>query len=325
MTEEPSAWNHIVADWVEAENGIRSEMPILGESTRVRDAIQHCDNAFILVSYDVAVPWPSEEDTPRERRGENNAVICAKRVRTPWMEYDNSRAALQQCTADGEVRVYQHMLGGRLALTGYTTLTVEELAFRAEISGSSDEPISTARVIDGWFITVVSPDERPGCVSWVGDDGVEVVEQLVFVEEPPRISATEGFKRDAGRSHYFSPLDLRAVYPLVRWQRSGRVTAVAVCVEKYDKGGILRIRLDGIMPDDDLFLTWPEVRLDVDGELYPSAVYGEYRNSDTVSMDIGFKPWRDIETSNLTVELSGLRGASGVIEPLKLELALRAQ
>ena len=64
---------------------------------------------------------------------------------------------------------------------------------------------------------------------------------------------------------YFSPLDLRSVISLVQWKRSDDVVVVATCLEQYDEGGMLRLRIDGIRADDDTFVSWPRVMLEIDG------------------------------------------------------------
>ena len=121
---------------------------------------------------------------------------------------------------------------------------------------------------------------------------------------------------------YFSPLDLRSVIPIVQWVRSGEVVAVATCLEQYDEGGMLRLRIDGIRADDDTFVTWPTGTLAIDGEEIGSVVCGEYSLADTISLDIGFRPWLPTSAREMSVRIEGVRGAKGEIEPMTLAIRL---
>ena len=89
--QPPSAWRPLIDEWVRRESQLRPHLPVVGDSVRVRDAVEVGDHAYVLLSYDVDSPWPAEEDDS-SGAGEHTAVIQAERVRQPWHERDSTRA-----------------------------------------------------------------------------------------------------------------------------------------------------------------------------------------------------------------------------------------
>lgn len=314
-TQPPSAWRPLIDEWVRRESQLRPHLPVLGESVRVRDAVEVGDHAFVLLSYDVDSPWPKEEDVETEGHGgDRTAVIQAERVRQPWHERDSTRARTAWQVPDATVIVHEHLLGSRRAFSGQVGTGSEvELAFH------DGEPVR-ATVVDGWFLAVADDERR---VRSIAIDGGEVVDL-----EPAAVSnmlPDPTFARAGSDAMYFSPLDLRTVHSIVQWQRVGEVVVVATCIEQYDEGGMLRLRIDGIRADDDTFVTWPRVSLEADGRELPSAVCGEYSLADTISLDIGFRPWLPADATTLSVRVEGVRGRDGEIAPVELSVDLRAR
>lgn len=311
---QPSAWRPLIDEWVQREGQLRPHLPVVGESVRVRDAVEVGDHAYVLLSYDVDSPWPAEEDVAAlGGSAEHTAVIQAERVRQPWHERDSTRARTAWRTADGTVIVHEHLLGTRRAFSGQVPVG----AGTVTLSFSEGDAVD-ATVVDGWFLAVV-PDARR--VRGIAIDGASAadLEPADFTSLLPDPS----FERQGADAMYFSPLDLRTVHPLVQWQRVGGIVVVATCVEQYDEGGMLRLRIDGIRADDDTFVSWPRVTLSVGGQELPSAVCGEYSLADTISLDIGFRPWLPAGTTHLGISVEGIRGAGGEIGPVELEVALR--
>jgi hypothetical protein len=105
---------------------------------------------------------------------------------------------------------------------------------------------------------------------------------------------------------YFSPLDLRSVRPIQHWERAGDIVVVATSVEQSD---------------DDVLVSWPKVRLSVDGSPVASGICGEYSLADTLSLDIGFRPWIS-DTSTLTITVEGLRGSEGPVPTVEFNVSL---
>lgn len=311
----PSAWRPLVDEWVTREQQMRPHLPVLADHVRVRDAVEVGDQAYVLVSYDVQRPWPAEEDVSAPSGPGGTAVIQAERVRQPWIERDASRARTTWSSVDGAgVHVHEHVLGRRRAYSG----VVEGSADAVELGFDGDWS-TTATVVDGWFLSVVDDDRRIRTCRIGSADPIEL-ERI----DVPSMLAEPSFARAGADPMYFSPLDLRSVRSIVRWARRGDIVAVASSLEQYDEGGMLRVRIDGIRADDDTFVTWPVVVLTVDGEELPSAVCGEYSLADTISLDIGFRPWLPAGADRLDVRVEGIRGADGMIGPLELEVPLGA-
>ena len=306
----PTAWRPLIDEWVEREGQLRPHLPVVGDSVRVRDAVEVGDQAYVLLSYEVRNPWPAEEDTGGS--GEHTAVIQAERVRQPWHERDSTRARTAWRTSDGTVTIHEHLLGPRRAFSGQ----VRSEASTVTLTFDAGDPVD-ATVVDGWFLAVVPEGRRAQRIALDGSDAadLEPAESASMIPDPT-------FARAGADAMYFSPLDLRTVHSLVQWQRVGEVVVVATCIEQYDEGGMLRIRIDGIRADDDTFVTWPRVTLLVDGEELPSAVCGEYSLADTISLDIGFRPWLPAGADRLLVRVDGIRGARGEIEPIELDVSL---
>lgn len=312
-----TAWESVISDWVERERSMYPDAPIMQESVEVRDAIEIDDNAYVLVSYDVDYPWPKEEDAPGEARTLNTAVIKAHRVRQPWIERDASRAMVQSRTEDGVVMISEHPLGDRHAFSGRIEKDVDRVRLEFD-SGESAE----AEIVDGWFL-VVTP-ETSKLTAIVGlSKGEEKYRSERPVRDEPAVMPGPSFVRQAGRAMYFSPRDLRGVIPLAQWERVDGLVIVAVCLEHYDDGGILRLRIDGVRPDDDMLIEWPHVRLEVDGRPLASAVCGEYSLADTISMDIGFRPWLPSDVDTMTITVEGLRGPVSTVARTSLDVSLR--
>lgn len=315
MTSEstpPSAWRPLIDEWVAREGQLRPHLPVLGDSVRVRDAVEVGDQAYVLLSYDVDSPWPKEEDVATPAGAEHTAVIQAERVRQPWHERDSTRARTAWRTSDGTVTVHEHLLGPRRAFSG------QVLADATTVTISFDEGDTVdATVVDGWFLAVVPEGRRAQHVALDGADAtaLERADVASMLPDP-------SFERAGADAMYFSPLDLRTVHSIVQWQRVGDVVIVATCMEQYDEGGMLRLRIDGIRADDDTFVTWPRVSLFVDDQELSSAVCGEYSLADTISLDIGLRPWLPAGASKLRVHVEGIRGAAGEVEPIDLDVKL---
>jgi hypothetical protein len=308
----PTAWRPLIDEWVEREGQLRPHLKVLGDSVRVRDAVEVGDQAYVLLSYDVDSPWPKEEDVVGAGGAEYTAVIQAERVRQPWHERDSTRARTAWRTADGNVTIHEHLLGPRRAFSGQLAGSASSVT----ISFDEGEAID-ATVVDGWFLAVVPEGRRAQRVAVDGSDAAEL--------EPADVASMlpdPSFARAGADAMYFSPLDLRTVHSLVQWQRTSGVVVVATCLEQYDEGGMLRLRIDGIRADDDTFVTWPRVTLSVNGNELPSAVCGEYSLADTISLDIGFRPWLPAGVDRIGVTVNGIRGAAGEIEPVELDVAL---
>ena len=316
MTDHASAWKPLIDDWILRETRMHPDTPIKGESVRVRDTVEIDDQAFVLLSYDIEYPWPSEEDAPGAQRSANTAVLQAMRVRQPWIEKDATKALGQLSTPNGIVRVYEHLLGARRAYSGTVAGSYNNVTLQYD-DGSSSE----ASVVDGWFLAVVPEARRVESVKCVNGKGTAEEADLLRDDVVEMLSDTR-FARTAGRTMYFSPLDLRGVHPLVQWQRAAGVVLVAVCLEQYDEGGVLRLRIDGVRPDDDMFVNWPRVSVTAGGEPLGSAICGEYGLADTITIDVGFRPWLDADVKQLVVRVTGLRGERGPVEPIELELSL---
>lgn len=308
----PTAWRPLIDDWVEREGQLRPHLPVLGDSVRVRDAVEVGDQAFVLLSYDVDSPWPKEEDVANAGGGAYTAVIQAERVRQPWHERDSTRARTAWRTGDGTVTIHEHLLGPRRAFSGQVAGTASTVT----LSFAEGDAID-ATVVDGWFLAVVPEGRRAQRIALDGADAAELEPA-----EMPSMLPDPSFARAGADAMYFSPLDLRTVHSLVQWQRAGEIVVVATCIEQYDEGGMLRLRIDGIRADDDTFVSWPRVSLSVDGQELPSAVCGEYSLADTISLDIGFRPWLPAGADRLGVHVSGIRGARGEVDPIELDLAL---
>ncbi len=315
MTAEstpPSAWRPLIDEWVAREGQLRPHLPVLGDSVRVRDAVEVGDQAYVLLSYDVDSPWPKEEDVATPGGAEHTAVIQAERVRQPWHERDSTRARTAWRTSDGTVSVHEHLLGPRRAFSG------QVLAAASKVTISFDEGDAVdATVVDGWFLAVVPEGRRVQRVAIDDADATELERSDVAALLPD-----PSFARAGADAMYFSPLDLRTVHSLVQWQRRGEIVVVATCMEQYDEGGMLRLRIDGIRADDDTFVMWPRVTLYVDDVELSSAVCGEYSLADTISLDIGLRPWLPAGASRLRVVVEGIRGATGEIEPVELDVKL---
>jgi hypothetical protein len=308
----PSAWRPIIDDWVAREGQLRPHMPVLGDSVRVRDAVEVGDQAYVLLSYDIDSPWPAEEDLAGAGAGEHTAVIQAERVRQPWHERDSTRARTSWCTTDGTVTIHEHLLGSRRAFSGH----VAAAADRVTISFDDGEPVD-ATVVDGWFLAVV-PEARRVAGLAIDDAVATELERAEFGGLLPDPS----FATAGADAMYFSPLDLRTVHSLVQWQRVDGIVVVATCVEQYDDGGMLRLRIDGIRADDDTFVSWPRVTLEIDGIELPSATCGEYSLADTISLDIGFRPWLPAGATQLRVRVAGIRGESGEVPSVEFDVDL---
>jgi len=78
MSEHASAWKTLVDEWVARERELYPDAPVQPATVKVRDSIEIGDQAFVLISYDVDVPWPTEEDTAAEHRGSNTAVLAGE-------------------------------------------------------------------------------------------------------------------------------------------------------------------------------------------------------------------------------------------------------
>lgn len=308
----PTAWRPLIDEWVEREGQLRPHLPVVVESVRVRDAVEVGDQAYVLLSYDVDSPWPKEEDVSGGGSGEHTAVIQAERVRQPWHERDSTRARTVWRTGDGTVTIHEHLLGPRRAFSGQ--VPPESSSVTMIFDGGEDVD---ATVVDGWFLAVVPEGRRAQRVAVDGSEPAELeaAEMASMLPDP-------SFTQAAGDAMYFSPLDLRTVHSLVRWERVGGIVVVATCIEQYDEGGMLRLRIDGIRADDDTFVTWPRVALMVDGRELPCAVCGEYSLADTISLDIGFRPWLPAGADRLGVTVAGIRGAGGEVDPVELEVTL---
>lgn len=312
-----SAWKPLIDAWAARERQLRPHLPVREGSVRVRDSVEIGDQAFVLLSFEVEHPWPNEENVGAGGDAaveQHTAVLQAERVRQPWLERDSTRSASSWRDDEAVVTVHEHLLGRRRAFSG----RVESAAREVTVLFDDADPVE-ATVVDGWFLAI-APDERR--IASVRLDGSEP--RRVERSDVESLLAVSPFSRDAADAMYFSPLDLRSVVPLTQWVRQGDVVAVATCVEQYDEGGILRLRIDGVRVDDDTFVTWPTGTLEVDGEEIASAVCGEYALADTVSLDIGFRPWLPTSAREITVRIDGVRGADGEIEQMVLSAKLPA-
>lgn len=312
---QPSAWKPLIDEWVARERQLRPHLPVLEDSVRVRDAVEVGDQAFVLLSFDVDHPWPNEENVGAggsTTADPHTAVLQAERVRQPWIERDATRSASAWRDAEATVTVHEHLLGTRRAFSGSVPASAGHVQLRFD-----DGDPAEATVVDGWFLAVVPDERRISSVSLDQGDAIDV--QRIDVDA---LLSASPFARDAQDPMYFSPLDLRSVIPIVQWVRSGDVVAVATCLEQYDEGGMLRLRIDGIRADDDTFVTWPTGTLQIDGEEIGSVVCGEYSLADTVSLDIGFRPWLPTSAREIAVRIEGVRGANGEIEPMTLAIRL---
>lgn len=313
MTEHASAWSSLIEEWVARENKLQPHAPIDTSTVRVRDNVEIGDQMFILVSYDVEYPWPDDEDTEADGRHANTAVLQAQRVRTPWIEQDATRSHSVLSSDGGETMVFEHVLGRKRAFSGHAATEISSVTLH--FADGSDESVS---VVGGWFLAVVAEDKHLKRVS--GGAGAEAFDHALEAGEPDWMVAS-GFGRAADRTMYFSPLDLRSVRPIQHWERAGDIVVVATSVEQYDEGGLLRLRIDGIRSDDDVLVSWPKVRLSVDGSPVASGVCGEYSLGDTLSLDIGFRPWIS-DTSTLSISVEGLRGADGPVGTISFDVSL---
>lgn len=310
--EQPTAWRPLIDEWVDREGQLRPHLPVVGDSVRVRDAVEVGDQAYVLLSYEVRSPWPEEENVTGSGSSEYTAVIQAERVRQPWHERDSTRARTAWRTSDGTVTIHEHLLGPRRAFSGQVPAGAATVTL-----GFDDGHEVDATVVDGWFLAVVPEGRRAQRIALDGADAAEL-EQA----DMPSMLPDPSFARAGADAMYFSPLDLRTVHSLVQWQRVGDIVVVATCIEQYDEGGMLRLRLDGIRADDDTFVTWPRVTLTTAGGELPSAVCGEYSLADTISLDIGFRPWLPAGTDRMGVRVDGIRGATGEIDPVELSVSL---
>jgi len=312
--QHPSAWRPLIDDWIEREGHLRPHLPVRGESVRVRDAVEVGDNAYVLLSFDVDSPWPAEENlSGGAETNAHTAVIQAERVRQPWHERDSTRSRTAWRTSDGTITIHEHLLGPTRAFSGQAPSGASKVTLSFDEGDAID-----ATVVEGWFLAVVPEGRRAKGVAVDGNDTTEL--------EPAEIVGNTfsdlSFATETADAMYFSPLDLRSVVSLVQWHRSGDIVAVATCVEQYDDGGMLRLRIDGIRADDDTFVTWPRILLHVDGEELPSAVCGEYSLADTISLDIGFRPWLPAGARELVARIEGARGAEGDVAPIVLTIQL---
>lgn len=314
-TQPPSAWRPLIDEWVHREGQLRPHLPVLSDTVRVRDAVEVGDHAFVLLSYDVDSPWPAEENVTEGTGAiEYTAVIQAERVRQPWHERDSTRARTAWRTSDDVVTIHEHLLGTQRAFSGQVTTTAGD---SVTLTFDEGDPV-VATIVDGWFLAVVADERRVMGVSI--DGGATVDLQAADVSS---MLPDPSFARTGADAMYFSPLDLRVVHPVVQWQRQSDIVVVATCIEQYDEGGMLRIRIDGIRADDDTFVSWPQVLLTVGGNELPSAVCGEYSLADTISLDIGFRPWLPAGTTSIGLRVEGIRGPAGEIEPVDLDIDLR--
>jgi hypothetical protein len=318
VTDEPTAWKPLIDEWVRRESRLHPDSPIKDGSVRVRDAVEVEDQAFVLVSFDVDHPWPDEEDAPGGR-SENTAVLQAARVRQPWIERDAVRSLSRWVSADGEAAVFEHPLGRRRAFSGAVPADWTEV--RVQFAG--DDPEHSATVVDGWFLAIVPDDRRLESITGVAPGG-ETVIRLERDDMAELLTGGIGAAARSTRSMYFSPLDLRTVHAVLQWERvEGGVVVVATSLEQYDDGGVLRLRVDGVRVDDDTFVTWPTITVERGNQVLSSAVCGEYGQADTLSIDLGIRPWVG-DDGPITVTVRGLRGASGPVEPVRMELEPRA-
>lgn len=314
MNEHPSAWQSLVDHWVEREARLRPDEPIRDGSVQVRDCVEVGDQAYVLVSYDIDNPWPTEEDAPGDGRMANTAVLQAARVRTPWAERDATRSHVRHTAIDGSAWLHEHLLTGRRAWSGAARAGAE----RVRLEFEDGEPVE-APVVDGWFLAVVSADQR---IRGIAVDGGEPV-QVARTQFDELFAEGSGADQRRGEPMYFSPLDLRSVLPIVCWERSGDTVVVASSLEQYDEGGIVRLRIDGIRLDEDALRSWPRVSLSVDGAELASGICGEYALGDTMSVDIGFRPWL-AAGSTLQLQVEDLRGPDGRVRPMTLDVAVPA-
>jgi hypothetical protein len=314
--QPPSAWKPLIDDWVERERQLRPHLPVKGESVRVRDAVEVGDQAYVLLSFDVDHPWPTEEnlgDSDARAAGAHTAVLQAERNRLPWRERDSTRSASSWSDADDTVVVHEHLLGTRRAFSGSVVAATEHVQLEFE----DGDPVE-ATVVDGWFLAIVPDERRVRSVTL--DEGTTIALRRSDVDA---LLAGSPFDRDSSDAMYFSPLDLRSVIPIVQWVRSGDVVAVATCIEQYDEGGILRLRIDGVRTDDDTFVTWPAGTLEIDGKEIGSSVCGESALADTISLDIGFRPWLPTSAREIAVRIDSVRGAQGELrEPMVLAIRI---
>jgi hypothetical protein len=314
MTGNTSAWKTLIDVWADRERELHPDTPVLPDSIEVRDAVEHGDQVFVLISYDVEYPWPQEEDAPGEERNYNTAVIQGVRVRDPWIESDSARGLSTARTADGAVFVSEHPLGARRAISANFSGDIDEGVLVFE-----DASEQTASVVEGWMLVLTDHNRKLASIRGL-KGGSEAYSGDVERDDVSDVMSGMDFTRSAGRSMYFSPLDLRSVTPLIQWERAEGIVVVAVCLERYDDGGVLRLRIDGIRSDDDMFVSWPIVSLEVNGKTVPSAVCGESSFADTVAMDVGFRPASMDGIERIRVRVEGLRGHDGPIAPMDFSL-----
>lgn len=307
----PTAWRPLIDEWIDREGQLRPHLPVVGDSVRVRDAVEVGDQAYVLLSYEVRSPWPQEEELGGAG-SEYTAVIQAERVRQPWHERDSTRARTAWRTTDGTVTIHEHLLGPRRAFSGQVPADAATVTLSFDQGDAVD-----ATVVDGWFLAVVPEGRRAQRIAVDGSASTELepAEMASMLPDP-------SFARAGADAMYFSPLDLRMVHSLVQWERVREVVVVATCIEQYDEGGMLRLRIDGIRADDDTFVTWPRVSLTVDGQELPCAVCGEYSLADTISLDIGFRPWLPAGADRVGIRVDGIRGREGEIDPIELSVTL---
>jgi hypothetical protein len=206
--------------------------------------------------------------------------------------------------------VYEHLLGGHRAWSGYIEQSNADVTVHFERDNEME-----VTVVDGWFLAIAPESWR---ITSLDVDGKTI--ELWRIEAGAELMADARFPRSAGGAMYFSPLDLRAVTPIVTWQRQGDTVAVVSSVEQYDEGGIIRLRIDGVRVDDDCFLAWPRILVKGNEQLISSAACGEYALADTLQVDIGFKPWIPDNVDSVSVVIENLRSANGIVPPITVEI-----
>lgn len=312
LTQQPSAWRHLIDEWTQRELQLRPHLPVVASTVRVRDAVEVGDHAYVLLSYDVESPWPAEEDVVDADATEHTAIIQAERLRQPWYERDSTRARTVWRSVEAGVVVHEYVLGDHRAFSGQ----MAGEGNRVVLEFSEGNPVE-ATIVNGWFLAVNDSGKKLISISVDGAEKsrLEVAEIASMLPDP-------SFARSGADAMYFSPLDLRTVHSIVQWQRAGNIVAVVTCIEQYDEGGIVRLRIDGIRVDDDVFVAWPRVSLMAGEQEIPSALCGEYALADTISLDIGFRPWFAAGVDKLKIRIDGIRGAAGEVAPIELVVSL---